>query len=86
MELKRVFTIRKILTPFIVIFASGFIGCCNWKGFINKLHDQAKEEKRDNVWFTKKAISLYFSTAFLTVVNLFAWSIFFILFLIKFGF
>jgi hypothetical protein len=77
MELKTVFTIRKILTPFIVIFFSGFVGCYYFKESVNKLHDQAKEKKYDNVWFTKKVILLYSNIVFLTFVNLFAWSILF---------
>jgi len=75
MDIKTVFTIRKILSPFIIIFASGIIGCLNWKYLINKLHNKAKEENRDNVWFAKKSISLYLSVAFFTFINLFSWCI-----------
>tara|TARA_R110002167_G_scaffold78327_2_gene216829 strand:- start:545 stop:793 length:249 start_codon:yes stop_codon:yes gene_type:complete len=75
MELKTIFTIRKILTPFIVVFFSGIIGIIKWKEFINDLHKKAIEEKRNNVWFTKKSISLYFKIVLFFFINLLSWSI-----------
>ncbi len=73
--------LRKIITPFIIIFIAGFIGIYNFNYFINQLHDKAKEENKNNVWFAKKAIRLYIHVSFTTLLNLFAWLyLFFIMF------
>ncbi len=73
--------LRKIITPFIIIFIAGFIGIYNFNYFINQLHDKAKEENNNNVWFAKKAIQLYVHVSFTTLLNLFAWLyLFFIMF------
>jgi len=73
MDIKTIFTVRKILSPFIIIYFSGFIGIKKFKTNINKLHNKAIEENRNNIWFTKKAVSTYLITAFFSFVNLFAW-------------
>jgi hypothetical protein len=80
MDIKTIFTVRKILTPFIVIYFSGFIGIKHFKRNINKLHNKAIKENQNDIWFTKKAIFIYLNTAFFSFINLFAWilSIYFV--------
>ena len=75
MNLKKFNLLKKIATPFIIILFSGFVGVLHFKDFINELHKKAKKEKRNNVWFTKKAILLYLHITFLFFVNFSAWSL-----------
>ena len=75
MDLKTILVLRKIATPFIVIFFAGFVGCKNWKTLINDLHNKAIKEKRNNVWFAKKSIQLYFHIVLLSFVNITSWII-----------
>lgn len=74
MNIKTIFVLRKILTPFIIIFFAGFIGCYKWKTFVNELHQLAAKENKNDTWFTKKVIGLYFHVVFTTFINLFAWA------------
>lgn len=73
MKLKTIFIIRKILTPFIIIFFSGFIGVFKWNVFVRKLHHKAHKENKNNIWFTKKVIALYLKVVFTTLINIFSW-------------
>ena len=65
--------LRKIATTFIVILLAGFVGVYNWNNFINDLYNKAIKEQKNNVWFAKKSIILYFHITFLTLINIISW-------------
>jgi hypothetical protein len=73
MEFKTMIILRKIATPFIIILLAGFVGVYNWNNFINDLHNKAIKEQKNNVWFAKKSIILYFHITFLTLINIISW-------------
>ncbi len=74
MKLKRLQNLQKVFNVFGFIFFVGFIGVYKWKQLVNELHDKAKAEGKDNIWFAKKCIGIYLSVTFTTLVNIATWS------------
>jgi hypothetical protein len=70
---KSINILKAILSPIIFLYFIGFVGCFHWKLIMQELHRVAKEEIKNDVWFTKKAVSMYLKTAFFTCMNLFFW-------------
>jgi len=70
MNYKQIRLLRKILSPFILFYLTGFVGIIHFKEIINELHKRAKYEDRNNVWFAKRCFFVYFQTFFLTILNI----------------